>query len=34
MLQVIRAALEAGQVDPITIAALEMHGTGTSLGEG
>ena len=31
--QVIRAALQAGQVDPSTISALEMHGTGTSLGD-
>jgi acyl transferase domain-containing protein len=30
---VIRAALQAGQVDPSTISALEMHGTGTSLGD-
>lgn len=31
--QVIRSALQAGQVDPSTVGALEMHGTGTSLGD-
>jgi Beta-ketoacyl synthase, C-terminal domain len=31
--QVIRAALQAGRVDPSTVSALEMHGTGTSLGD-
>ena len=31
--QVLRAALAVGSTDPSSIMALEMHGTGTSLGD-
>ena len=31
--QVIRAALAVGDTQPASVAALEMHGTGTSLGD-